>query len=282
MQKDPQYARAYYGIGNEEIALIHFTAGDPKPGFERARAAFRRAIELDPEFADAHGVLAIVLYNADWDWPSAEREALTALRNGGHATHTFYGWALATRGRFREAQEQFRIAEDFDLLSLGPRFDQMLAFYLERRYADAKSVLNGMLQMKPDALDAHAFLGLIGAVEHDCATADREFEWCARTFPMPVSKFGLAVASACRGDQQSSRAYLKQMMEAAGPDYISPYQIALGFAFIHDKEAALTYLGKLAEAREGQILYLKYEPVFDEIRSDPRYLELERRTGLAP
>jgi hypothetical protein len=99
---------------------------------------------------------------------------------------------------------------------------------------------------------------------------------------MPVSKFGLAVASACRGDQQSSRAYLKQMMAAAGPNYISPYQLALGFAFNHDKKAALAYLERSAEAREGQILYLKYEPVFDEIRSDPRYVELERRTGLAP
>ena len=278
--KDPSYVAAYIGIARSEIARIHYTMEVPKDGLERVRAALEKAVAIDPESAEAHGMLGYIAYNYDWDWPRAEHEYRLALQHGAESTtQSFYAAGLASRGRFAEAREHFRIAQDLDPLGTGPRFNQMLAFYQEKKYKDAISVLHGLLDMNPDLLDAHLFLGLIGAVQHDCKTATTEFEWSARKYQMPVTKFGLAVSCACHGETIQARQYLSEMA-VGGTGFASPYQMALGFAFLHDKDTAFKYLERSANAREGQILYLKYEPVFDEIRSDPRYIALERRVGL--
>jgi len=277
---DPNYVSAYIAIERAQIALIHYTAEPPREGLEQARAALETALRLDPHSADAHGEMADLVYVYDWDWPRAEREFLLALEEGGQATtHSYYGWGLATRGRFEEAQRHFRIAEDLDPLGMGPRFNQAMAFNLERRYSDAQRVLGGMLETNPEQVDARLILGIVAIPQGDCKTATSEFESAAKLYQAPVTKFGLAMASACRGETLQARRYLAEV-EKGGSAFTSPYQLALGYAYLHEKDKALAYLEKSAEAREGQILYLKHEPLFDGIRSDARFIALERRIGL--
>ncbi len=279
--RDPTYVSAYIGIAQAEIDVIHLTAEAPKEGLERAREALKKAIALDPASADAHGAMGYLVYNYDWDWPRAEREYRLALAEGAQAPiHSFYGSGLASRGRFSEAQDQFATAQDLDPLGTAPRFNQVLAFYLEHKYDAAKSTLNTILETHPDLLSAHLLLGLIATVEHDCREADAHFGWAAQKYQMPVTKFGLAAVAACRNQNDLARRDLSEVAASKGPDFVSPYQLALGYALLHDRETALAWLAKSADAREGQIMYLRYEPVFDEIRSDPRYVALERRVGL--
>jgi len=142
-----------------------------------------------------------------------------------------------------------------------------LAFYLERRYAEAKRILGDMLNSS--ALDGHILLGVVAVAEHDCDQARAHFEWAARTFPAPVTKFGLALAAACSGERDRARQYLAQASEPSGTAFASPYQLALGYAYLGDKDSAIAFLEKSAEAKEGQILYLRYDPLFDGIRSRP-------------
>jgi tetratricopeptide (TPR) repeat protein len=139
-----------------------------------------------------------------------------------------------------------------------------------------------MLDLNPDSLYAHALLGLIAAIQHDCGESQTQFGWVASKYAIPVTKIGLAYASACAGERERASRYLKEATTAKGLGYTSPYQLAIGYAFLDDKEAAIRYLRKSADDREGQIHYLKYDPVFDGIRSDPRYIELERMVGLDP
>ena|SRR5579875_2839388 len=219
----------------------------------------------------------------DWDWHRAEREFRRAITEGAQAPpYSSYGYLLATRGRFREAQTQLRIAQDLDPLAMYARFNQFFAFYLEHNYPEAKRALRGMLETNPDQLDAHFMLGVTAAVERDCAAARNEFEWSARKFSAPITKFGLALSAACDGRREQARKYLADAAKPNKNGYNSPYQLALGYAVIGDKEAVLSFLEKSADARESQMLYLKYEPLFDGIRSDPRYIALERRVGLLP
>jgi TolB-like protein len=281
--KDPSYSLAYLGIGQAEFALIQLTAEAPEEGRRRAQAALQKALELDPHSGEAHGTLAFIAYSKDWDWPRADREFQLALKEGAKAlTQSRYGWSLATRGRFDEARVHLQAGQDLDPLSPGPRISQMLALYLEHRYPEAKEALRGALDLNPNSLPAHILLGVIATVQHDCAEATAQAEWTARKYPAPVSKALLAYASACRGERNKSLQYLKEEAAFRGADFVSPYQLALGYALLHEKDAAISYLQKSADAREGQILYLKYEPIFDEIRSDPRYIALEKRIGLEP
>ena len=101
-------------------------------------------------------------------------------------------------------------------------------------------------------------------------------------YPSAVTDFELALASACRGDKAQALQFLQQAAAYKGPAFVSPYQLALGYASAGDKETSLSFLQKTAEIHEPQLLYLEVDPLFDEIRSDPRYVALEKKIGLQP
>jgi TolB-like protein/Tfp pilus assembly protein PilF len=281
LARDPAYVNAYVGIARVEIALVHMTAEPPDEAIPRARAALETALHHDPSSGEARGVLANVIAIYDWDWPRAEREFRRAIADGAQSTtRSLYGSLLATRGRFREAQAQLRLAEDADPLGMGPRFNQFLAFYLEHDYAAATRVLRGMLDLRPDQFDARFMLGTLAFAEHDCAGARREYEWAAQHLAAPVTQVGLALAAACSGDRAEALARIRQAEQPSPAGYTSPYQLAICYAAVGDRDTALSMLERSATRKEMQLLYLKYDPVFDGIRSDPRFLTLERRVGL--
>lgn len=278
---DPKYTAAYIGLARAEISAIHFTAEAPKENLERTREALQHAIDLDPASAEAHGLMGLLDYNYDWNWPQAEREYRTALQQADiPSVHSYYGLGLATRGRFSEAQEHFRMAQDLDPLGVAPAFNGSIALMLEHKYKEADTALVGLLRVHPDILDARLFRGLMAFLSHDCRQAHGEFEWAASHYHMPVTSFGMALATGCAGDRAGALKYLKQMEAAPPPAFASPYQLALGYAMLGDTDSAIAWLRKSADVKEGQILYIKYEPFFDGIRTDPRFQELLRRVGL--
>lgn len=281
VSKDPSYGNAYMGIARAEIALIHITAEPPAEGLRIAKQALEKAIDLDPHNAEAHGEMADLIYVYDWDWTRAEQQFQEAIQDGAQSTtRSYYGWALATRGRFEEAHRQFRIAEDLDPLGMGPRTNEVMAYVLERKYGDAQRMLHEILVRKPNALDAHLLLGLIAAMQHDCKSASDAFDWSDRALHAPVTEFGLALSRACSQNPEAALRDLKEAAAGAGTGFVSPYQLAIGYAYLGDKENALAFLEKSAAAKEGQVLYVRYDPAFDQIRSDPRFAALEAQLGL--
>jgi TolB-like protein len=281
LAKDPMYGSAYIGIARAHISLVHLTAEAPEEGQKNAKAALEKAIDLDPHNAEAHGQIAQLIYVWDWNWPLAEQQFQSAIHDGAQSTtRSYYGWALATRGRFEEAHREFRIAQDLDPLGMGPRTNEVMAYLLERNYGKAEQLLHGILDRRPNALDAHLLLGLIGAMRHDCpATADN-FGWSAHAMQGPVTTFGLAMISACRQQPAMARKYLQEAATGKGAGFVSPYQLAIGYAYLGDREQAVAYLEKSAAAKEGQVLYIKYDPAFDQIRFDAHFTALENKLGL--
>jgi tetratricopeptide (TPR) repeat protein len=163
---------------------------------------------------------------------------------------------------------------------MGPRTNEVMAYLLERNYGKAEQLLHGILDRRPNALDAHLLLGLIGAMRHDCpATADN-FGWSAHAMHGPVTTFGLAMISACRQQPAMARKYLQEAATGKGAGFVSPYQLAIGYAYLGDREQAVAYLEKSAAAKEGQVLYIKYDPAFDQIRFDAHFTALENKLGL--
>ncbi len=276
--KDPNFARAYLGIGNAEIAATSLTTLTQKESIPRVREAAQRAIELDPSLGEAYGLLATVAYTWDWKWNEAEEEFRHGLDEGAGAdTRARYGWSLTTRGRFDEAHTQLRLAAEQDPLSLTAPFDEFYAYNFERDAAGQKLVLQRMIQLRPEFLGAHAMAVVMTVEQHDCSAARHEADWIAKTYPaVPVTQTVLAFAAACAGNKPETLRRIRQMSVLNAPHY----QLAIAYVLLHDKDEAMAELDRSGDAREGQILYLKYDPFFDEIRNDPRYVALEKRVGL--
>jgi TolB-like protein len=279
--KDSSFALAYVGIAQAETALLQITAEAPEESVLREKAALGRALAINPHLGDARGLLASLDYFYYWDWPRAERNFRLALADGAQApTEQRYGSALVTRGRFGEATAHLQRALELDPLGKSPRVNAFFGLYFQRRYAEARRELDALMTLSPDFLAGHVMLGLVAKLQNDCTQAGLQSDWMNKHFPSPLAYFVSALASACRDDIAAARQDLERGAASKGPGYASPYQLALGYASIHDREAALSYLEKSADMHEPQALYLKVEPLFDSIRSDPRYVALEKRLGL--
>jgi TolB-like protein/Tfp pilus assembly protein PilF len=281
ISKDPSYVDAYRGIARVEIGRVHYTAEAPLPAYQRARAALEKALSIDPNNAEALGALANADYLYFYDWPRAESEFRLAINHGAQAgTHSAYGWGLATRGRFDEARTQLQIAQNLDPLAAGPRFNLAMAYLLAHHFEDAKQEFHRASMDGISPLDSQFMLGVIAYYERDCAKAAAQIGTLAGRFPAAAENFGLALAAACAGRTSEARQDIANAEAAASKTFVSSYQLAMAEAAVGDREGALAALERSADAREGQILYLKYEPAFDSIRADPHYQALQKRIGL--
>lgn len=133
-----------------------------------------------------------------------------------------------------------------------PPFDEFFAYNFEGSVSGERQVLQQLLQIRPGFLGVHALTVVMAVQQHDCGTAQREAT--------------LAFAAACVHDRPEALRRIGQM--------------AIAYALLGDRDNTVAQLGKSANAREGQILYLKYDPFFDAVRADPRYVALEKRIGL--
>ena len=276
--QDPSFARAYYGIAMAEINLVSTTAISAEQGIPRARAAAQRAVDLDPAVSAAWGLLGSVTYSWDWNWDQAEKDFRRALDQGpGAGIRENYGWALATRGRFAEAHEQLRLAAQQDPLAVTPAFNEWFVYYFERNLEGQKEMVRNMLRIHPNYFAAHVMNQSIALQQKDCGTARREADWFVKNLPtLPVTQSMLFGAAWCSGDRSEALLRIHNMQSSRAPSY----QLAGAWAMMGDREKALVELTKSADGHEGQILYLKYDQVFDAIRSDPRFVALEKRVGL--
>jgi TolB-like protein/Tfp pilus assembly protein PilF len=276
--KDPSYARAYVGLAAAEMELANFIPAAEST--EKARAALQQALKLDPDSGDAHGLLAEIVVYHDWDWPGGEREFQLALEKGASpSTRAAYGFALARYSRFAQAQAQCAIAENLEPLGVAPRFCQFYVFYYQRRYAEARQTLLRTLDLNPDLIYAHQMLGRVALIQRDCAEVVRQFEWIAHTLPAPAAAIGLAYECACRGERDRARRYLREAAVSTPP--ARSYELAIGYVLLQDNDAALGCLRKSGAARED-LPYSLNEPAFDVLRSDPRFVALERTVEPVP
>lgn len=276
--KDPSFARAYLGIGDAELNLVSMTAETAGEGIPRLRTATQKAIDLDPNLGNAWGELGLTAYTWDWNWDKAEDDFRHALEHGaGAGTREDYGWGLATRGRFAEAHEQLQAAAEEDPLSIAPPFDEFFTYNFQRDVPGQKRMVAQMQRLRPNFPGGPALAVVAAVQQHDCATAGQQAELLNRKYPaLAATQSVLAYAAACRNDRPATLLHIDRMQALKAP----AYQLAIAWAMLHDKDKTIAELTRSADAHEGQILYLKYDPFFDEVRSDPRYLALEKRIGL--
>jgi TolB-like protein/DNA-binding winged helix-turn-helix (wHTH) protein/Flp pilus assembly protein TadD len=278
--KDPAYALAYAGLADAYGASATNNWLRPREAYPRAKAAAQKALELDDTLPDAHASLGAILMFYDLDWPAAEREFLRAIElNTDCATaHEVYSYLHVALGRLDEAAAQARRGLEADPLSGSLSDDLAGALYQARRYDDAIRQYQRTLEIDPRRPGARLGLGTayVQSGRHGEAVAELEkaVSLSGRT-SANLAQLGYAYAAAGRRNEA-----LKILEELSGPDYSAPYDLAVLYAGLGQREQALAQLMKAYDERSGWIIFLKVEPQFDSLRDDPRYAELLRRMGL--
>lgn len=280
---DPGFAPAYAGLADSYILTSLYGARPPKDAMPKAKAAASRALEIDGSFAEAHVSSALVDFLYDYDLTRAERGMLRAveLRPNYATGHHWYGNILAMDGRYEQALKTLQRAQDLDPLSQSIATDMAFVHYLSGRTEEAVERLKKTLDLDQSYVMAHYHLALNYARQKRHHEAIHEFETVKNLTSGRQGTTELAWVYALLGRRVEALALLHERPPAIGDAYVSPVMAAATYAALGDRDRAFQFLGEAYHMRDGFLVSLKVDPVFDPLRDDPRFSELLRRVGLA-
>ena len=283
IDEDSSYPRAYSGLA-DTYALLgdwQYAVMTPKEALPKAKAAATKALQLDSALGEAHNSLAFCLDGFDWDFASAGKEFRRALElNPGYANaHHWYAWHLALLGRNDEAIVEMRKAADLDPLSLIINADLAELLVITRHFDDSIRQSLKTIEMDPNFGLAHNQLGQAYLQKDMQNDAIAEFQRAVQlSGASPTCTANLARAYAISGKGKEARQILAELKRRSNPGYSLAAEIASVYAALGEKDQAMTWLEKGYEERFNPGVLLR--PGFDPLRSDPRFQDLRQRMGL--
>jgi TolB-like protein/lipoprotein NlpI len=273
-EKDPQYALAYTGIADSCYLIPGYSAGTPQDYLPRARAAARKAVELDDTLAEAHNSLASVFF-VDFENAQSVKEYERAIAlNPNYATaHEWFGAnVLLALGRFDQAISELKRALELDPVSPIVSADLGAAYNLARRYDEAIAQLHDTLEMDPGFYFARWQLGLALELKGAISEAIAEYRKAFELNDDPMVLAALAHAEVSIGKQSEARQILAQLTEEAKARYVQAYAFAVIHLALGEKDQAVDWLEKAARDHDGFYSPLiNIDPYLDPLRSDPRF-----------
>ncbi len=280
---DPTYASAYAGLA-DAYALLVWQDELPQKELSRAKAAATKALEIDETLAEAHTSLGFVKFWDDWDFAGAELEFRRAIElNPDYATaHHWYGEFLGLMGRFDEGFKELTLAQKNDPLSLIINTDLGKLLFLARKPDEAIEQLQRTLEMDPDFPLAHLFLALAYNQKglHDQAIAELQKQ-ANRPGSRTIFKAALGFVYGQAGRKDEATSILNELKERTSlKQFVSPFEIALVYTGLGEKDQALDWLEKAKTEHDPFLIYIKTDPNFDSLRSDPRFQAFLQRMRL--
>jgi eukaryotic-like serine/threonine-protein kinase len=290
LDKDPGNALAYAGLADCYMEIGGSMAYlPPKDVFPLAKAAAAKALELDDTLAEAHTAFGSVKALYEWDWKGAEIEFKRAITlNPSNAySHNRYGQFLMFMGRFDEGISENKHAQELDPLSPTPAGDLGYGYMVAQRFDEA--ILQGKkaIALDPNAMWLHAMLAWAYARKGEYPQAIAEYEKLGPE-GLVVSEenqllaTGLGWVYAIAGRREDALRVIKDFKSLSARTYVDPSWIAAIYSGLQDKNRAFELLEKSYRDHSANLAFLKPDPFWDNLRSDPRYADLLRRMGLPP
>lgn len=285
IEKDPNFALAYSGLADSDILLSLDTLD---PGLlPAAKTAAEKALQLDDGLAEVHTSVAAVRIFQDWDWGGAETEFRRALElnpNYAPAHHWYGNILLGPLGRHDEAIAELKRAQDLDPLSLIINTDLGFAYYLARQYDRAFAQYQSVVAMDGKFVPVHRNLRKYYAEKEmyddwiQEMAADFILAGNPRLAEISRKLYAKGGFRAVTSEFAASRGTMATNSEV--PEGGSFCSAAEGYAELQATRQALAALEKCYQKREPGMIYLKVDPVWDGLRSEPAFQKLEHGMGL--
>lgn len=283
INKDSTFAPAYLGLANAYAKLgMVYSGVPPEDVRSKAITAVRKALELDPDLEPAH-VLLGDLYEKDWNWSGAEAEFKRALElqpNDADASRHLGSW-LVCEGRTEEGVAWSQRARELDPMNVEGLVNDGFLLFQARHYDESIQILRNALAVQPDIAMAHWFMGYTLIAKGQPEQAIPELEKAVQLSDRSPAVIGVLVrAYAHAGRRGDAMRMLEELKRRSKTGYVPAGAFINAYLGLGDNEQAFVWLERGYEEKSGIMPLLKSHPHFDPIRSDPRFSELLHRVGL--
>ncbi len=280
IEADPGYGFAHVGIADAYRAM---TLAGEMPANEflpKAKAAANKAIEIDETLAEAHSALGSILFWYDWDWNAPENQFKRALELDPNSsdTHLFYAHLLSNTGRHTEALAKIKRARELDPLNLRINALEGLFLLHAGQIDEAITIFQKTLELDPNFRLANMFVArayIEKGMFAEAIAATRKARELSAVATEPIAYGSYAYAES--GNLVEARAGLDELIKFSKARWVPPYNIALIYNALGESGKALDYLEKAYAEKDVRMVFLKVEPKWNNIRNEPRFIDLMRR-----
>jgi len=283
IMRDQDYALAYSGLADCYLLLNVYNVTSADDSYPKAEAASRKALSINESLAEAHTSLAFVTYRYHLKWAEAEEHFKKAIAlNPNYATaHQWYGSYLAAMGRMDESIVEAKTAHELEPFSLTIYGDYIRNLYYAGRLPEAHQEALKLMEMDQTFARAHYELGLVLEEEGKLEEAIAEFKQGLKMLPDNVTALtALGHSQALAGRRTEAEKVIARLQELSKQQYVSPFQTAVIYAGLDERQLALDWLEKSRQERFNWLPFIKIDPVLKNLRSEARFVELSKNLGL--
>ena len=283
MREEPGFALPYSGLADSLTLLSFYEIESPAEVMPAARSAAKKAIELDPNSAEAHASLADVFLHFDRDWHAADREYRLAIRcNPDYALgYHWYANLLSARGQHQAAHMAIMRAVEINPVSIITLVWAGVTSHLAHQFDQAIRHYQSALELDPQFIWAHMYMALALEQTGDYKQALQEFETATRLAEGNRSvKAMMAHAHAVSGDRDSAREILEELGSASEAQCMPSYDIAATYAALGESHRTVEWLNRACRERNMKLFTLAQDPRFDALRHHSGFRRIVEQVGL--
>ncbi len=281
IELDPHYAIAQAELADCYSLLNWYVEPPPPDAWEQAKDAATRAVNADPNLAEAHAALGFVKLHYDRDSYAAEREFRKAivLKPGNQVAHRWYAYSLSAMGRHDEAYKEMERGRQISPQSAVIATGVANVLFLAGRFDDAIAQCRKALELDSGAVAAHTVLRWSyeqkGMHQEALATYEQERSFAGDT---PTTRAKRAHVLAAVGRHDEARQILEEILAKRNEQWVTAYEIAIIYSWLGDLDKGFEWLAQAEREHAVGFTFVRVDPNLKNLRSDRRFADLLRRT----